>query len=263
MRPNRIKTVWTEGGAIVAGWLTTPSANIAEAMAHQGFDSLVIDAQHGLIDYQAAVGMLQAISTTETVPLARVAWNDTGAIMKMLDAGCYGIICPMVNTKQEAEAFVAACRYPPQGYRSFGPLRAAIYAGSDYHEHANDTIATIAMIETRQAVENLEEILSVAGLDAIYVGPADLSLAYGGTQLSDYTDPELIALLDHILITAQKFDVVAGIHNGTAEYAQQMIDKGFQFVTVQNEVSFMLAETQRVLSVLGRGPQEQKPSGPY
>ena len=101
-------------------------------MAHQGWDSLTIDLQHGVVDYQTAVGMLQAISTTAVVPMVRVPWLDPGIVMKMLDAGSYGVICPMINNRDEAETFVRACRYPPRGSRSMGPIRATLYAGDDY-----------------------------------------------------------------------------------------------------------------------------------
>ena len=147
----------------------------AEVMAHQGFDSLTIDMQHGVVDYQVAVTMLQGISTTGVVPLARVPWNDPARLMKILDAGAYGVICPMINTREEAEALVRACKYPPRGYRSWGPVRASIYAGTDYGDHANDDIVVMPMIETAEAVKNIDEILSVPGVDAVYVGPSDLS----------------------------------------------------------------------------------------
>ena len=115
--------------------------------------------------------MLQGICTTEVTPIARVPWNDPALIMKMLDAGAYGIICPMINTRAEAERFVGACRYAPVGYRSSGPIRAALWAGDDYHAKANDTVLTFAMIETAEAVRNLDEILTTPGLDAVYIGP--------------------------------------------------------------------------------------------
>ena len=143
MRENTLKKIWAQGGAAVSGWLSIPSAFSAEVMAHQGFDSLVIDMQHGVIDYQAAVGMLAAISTTPVVPLARVPWNDPARLMKILDAGAYGVICPMINSRAEAEALVRACKYPPRGNRSFGPVRASIYAGADYVNHANDQLLVL------------------------------------------------------------------------------------------------------------------------
>ena len=131
MRENRVRTIWQSGEAAVNGWLHIPSSWSAEIMSHQGWDSLTVDMQHGLMDYQTALTMLQAVSTTPVTPLARVPWNEPGIIGRMLDAGAYGIICPMINTRADAEAFVGACRYAPQGYRSLGPTRANLYAGSE------------------------------------------------------------------------------------------------------------------------------------
>ena len=152
-------------------------------MSHQGWDSLTIDMQHGVVDYPNALQMLQAISTTEAVPMARVNWNEPGQIMKILDAGCYGVICPMVSNRKEAENFVKACLYPPKGYRSFGPIRGLLYGGSDYGKYANDEILKFAMIETKEALENLDAIMSTPDLSGIYIGPADLSLAIGEDQV--------------------------------------------------------------------------------
>jgi len=152
VRENALKKLWAQGGAAVNGWLSIPSAFSAEVMAHQGFDSLVIDMQHGVVDYQAAANMLAAISTTPVVPMARIPWNDPAHVMKILDAGAYGVICPMINNRAEAEALVRASKYPPKGYRSFGPVRASIYAGADYAEHANDQLIVMPMIETAEVV---------------------------------------------------------------------------------------------------------------
>ena len=162
MRENKIKKMMKEGKPVINGWLQIPSTVSAEAMAHQGWDSLTIDMQHGLVDYSNALPMLQTISSTNVIPLARVNWNEPGQIMKRLDAGCYGIICPMVSNRKEAENFVQACMYPPNGYRSFGPIRGLIYGGSDYAEHANDEILKLAMIETKEALGNLDDIMSVS-----------------------------------------------------------------------------------------------------
>ena len=145
-------------------------------MAHQGWDSLTVDMQHGLIDYSSALPMMQTISTTNVTPLARVNWNEPGQIMKILDAGCYGVICPMVSNKEEAEKFVQACMYPPKGYRSFGPIRGLIYGGSDYAEHANDEILKLAMIETEESLEKLDDIMSTPGVDGISVSYTHLTL---------------------------------------------------------------------------------------
>ena len=145
MKKNKIKKMMAEGKPIINGWLQIPSSFSAEVMANQGWDSLTIDMQHGVIDYPNALQMLQSISTTETTPLARVNWNEPGQIMKILDAGCYGIICPMVSNRKEAENFVQACLYPPDGYRSYGPIRGLIYGGGDYGDHANTEILKLAM----------------------------------------------------------------------------------------------------------------------
>src|SRR5438093_9180985 len=172
MRENRIRTIWKGGEAVVNGWLAIPNAFSAETMAHQGWDSLTIDLQHGVVDYQAAINMLTAISTTGTVPVVRVPWLEPGILMKMLDAGAYALICPMVNTREDAERLVAVTHYAPRGTRSFGPIRALLYGGTDYPKHANDTIVVFAMIETKQALENPEAILRLKGLAVIKSVPS-------------------------------------------------------------------------------------------
>lgn len=241
MRENRLKRLWAESQAAVNGWCAVPSSFSAEIMAHQGWDSLTIDLQHGLVDYQAAIPMLQAISTTDTVPMVRVPWLDSGILMKMLDAGAYGVICPMISSWEEAERLVAACRYPPLGGRSFGPIRASLYAGADYPAHANNTVAVFAMIETRQALDNLDDIVAVEGLDGLYIGPSDLSSALGYKPGFDRTEPELVEAIDLVLAKTKERNLVAGIHNGSVAYARSMIEKGFQLVTVGSDARFIAA----------------------
>lgn len=239
MRENTVRSIWARGGVVVNGWLAIPSSFSAEVMAHQGFDSLVIDMQHGVVDYQAAVGMLQAISTTPVMPFARVPWNEPAYIMKALDAGVYGIICPMVNNREQAEALVRACKYPPVGFRSFGPIRASIYAGDGYGEKANETLVVMPMIETAEALENLDDILSTPGVDAAYVGPADLSLALGKTPGLDQTDPEVVEAQKTIAAACQRHGIYAGIHTATPEYALKMIEDGFRFVTLASDTRLL------------------------
>lgn len=248
MRANPLREKWAAGGAVVNGWLAIPSSFSAETMAHQGWDSLTIDLQHGMVDYQAMIPMLQAISTTPTVPVVRVPWLEPGILMKTLDAGAYGVICPMVNTREDAEKLVAYTHYAPVGTRSFGPVRALLYGGSDYATSANETIVTFAMIETAKALDNLDDILSVEGLDAIYIGPSDLSLALGCTPTFDDVDQKAADAIDHILDRAKAHGVVAGIHNGTPESALKRIAKGFQFVTVSSDARLMAAGAQAILS---------------
>jgi 4-hydroxy-2-oxoheptanedioate aldolase len=242
VRENTLKTIWARGEAVVNGWLSIPSSFSAEVMAHQGFDSLTVDMQHGVVDYQVAVTMLQAISTTKAIPLARVPWNDPARLMKILDAGVYGVICPMINTREEAEALVRACKYAPRGYRSWGPVRASIYAGADYGDHANEDIVVMPMIETAQAVGNIDDILSVPGVDAVYVGPSDLSLTMGCKPRLDQTDPPVVEAQLKIVAACKRHGVAAGIHNATAAYALKMIEAGYQFVTLASDSRHMAAK---------------------
>jgi 4-hydroxy-2-oxoheptanedioate aldolase len=242
VRANTLRTIWARGEAVVNGWLSIPSAFSAEVMAHQGFDALTVDMQHGVVDYQVAVTMLQAISTTSVIPLARVPWNDPARVMKILDAGVYGVICPMINTRSQAEALVAACKYAPRGYRSWGPVRALIYAGSDYGDHADDDLVVMPMIETAEAVKNIEEILRVPGVDAVYVGPSDLSLTLGCKPRLDQTDPPVVEAQQRIVEACKRHGVVAGIHNATAAYALKMIAAGYQFVTLASDSRFLAAK---------------------
>ena len=253
MRENRLRSLWKSGSAAINGWLAIPNSFSAETMAHQGWDSLTIDLQHGVIDYQAAVTMLTAISTTPTVPVVRVPWLDPGILMKMLDAGAYGVICPMINTRAEAQQLVAATHYPPRGTRSFGPVRAQLYGGADYPQHANDTIVCFAMIETARALDNLDDILSVEGLDAIYIGPSDLSLALGCKPTFDDVDPPVAQAIEHILARAQAHGVVAGIHNGTPEGAMKRIAMGFRFVTVSSDARLIAAGSQQIIARMRAG----------
>ena len=153
MRKIKVKHMMKDGKPVINGWCAIPSTASAEAMAHQGWDSLTDDMQHGLVDYSNALPMMQTISTTEVTPLARVNWNEPGQIMKILDAGAYGVICPMVSNREQAEKFVQACLYPPKGYRSYGPTRGLIYSGNDYADHANDEIIKLAMIESSEALQ--------------------------------------------------------------------------------------------------------------
>lgn len=261
MRTNRLRDLWKEDKTIVNGWLAIANSFSAETMAHQGWDSLTIDLQHGLVDYQAMVTMLQAISTTETVPIVRVPWLEPGILMKSLDAGAYGVICPMVNTREDAQKFVAWTSYAPLGTRSFGPTRALLYAGADYPQHANDTVVRFAMIETRQALDNLDAIMSVEGLDAVYVGPSDLSLALGCRPVFDDVDAPVAQAIEHILERATAHGLRAGIHNGNPEGARMRSDKGFRFVTVGSDARLMAAGAQQVLQAMRSTPVTKASNG--
>lgn len=263
MRKNTIKEIWARGGAVLNGWCSIPSSFSAEIMAHQGFDSITIDMQHGLVDYTDAVTMLQAISTTDVIPLTRVPWSDPARLMKILDAGSYGVICPMINTPEDAEALVRACKYPPWGFRSFGPIRAKYYGGGsahgggDYHEFADEETLVIPQIETREAIRNLDRILDVRGIGAIYIGPSDLSMALGLEPRKGQTDPEFIEAIETILAAAKCHGIPAGIHTNSVDTAVQMIQRGFQLTSLQSDDRFLMQrakqEVDAVRSGLGKG----------
>ncbi len=185
--------------------------------------------------------MLQAVSTTDAVPLVRVSWNQPGEIMRALDAGAYGIICPMINDAAECSQFVQACRYPPDGYRSSGPTRAAIYGGADYHAKANGEMLAFAMIETAAGLANVDAIVATPGLDGIYIGPSDLSLAIGGPPGQDQTAPDLMAAFDRIIAACKAAGVKVGVHTGSLSYAKQMVDKGFDLVTAGGDMRYLMS----------------------
>jgi 4-hydroxy-2-oxoheptanedioate aldolase len=247
MRDNKLRTLWAQDRTAVNGWLAVPSSFSAEVMAHQGFDTLTIDLQHGVIDYQAMLPMLQAIQSTPTMPVVRVPWLEPSIVMKTLDAGAQAIICPMVSTREDAQRLVACTRYAPRGARSFGPVRAGLIHGSDYAEAANDNIVVFAMIETAQALDNLDAICSVEGLDAIYIGPSDLSLALGCKPVFDDVDAPVAQAIDHILARARAHGLRAGVHNGRTDTALARSAKGFRFVTVSSDARILAAGAQQIV----------------
>lgn len=239
-----MKAIWKDGGAVLNGWLSIASPFAAEIMAAQGYDSVTVDLQHGIVDYQSAVSMFQAMAMSGVTPIARVPWLDPAAIMKILDAGAYGVICPMVNTREEAERLVSYVRYPPNGCRSFGPSRAVFSAGADYGSHADQEVVCFAMIETRQGFNNLEDIVSAPGLDGVYIGPADLTLGLTGKSYPtgfDREEPEMVAAIQRILSSAHAAGIKAALHCGTPAYAAKAVEWGFDFVTVGNDVRLLAA----------------------
>jgi len=246
MRPNRLREIWAEGRGALNAWCGVGSAFTAETLARQSWDAVTIDGQHGLIGYSEMLAMLQAVSATDAVPLVRVSWNQPGELMKALDAGALGVICPMVSSRAECEAFVRACRYPPHGFRSFGPTRAAVVHGADYPTRANAEVLTFAMIETAEGLAKVAEIAATPGLDGIYVGPSDLSLALGGPPDQDSQDPMRLDAFDKILAACKANDRRVGVHTMSVAYSQQMLARGFDLVTVANDIRYLAAGRREV-----------------
>jgi 4-hydroxy-2-oxoheptanedioate aldolase len=250
MRPNKIKQMWRDGKYVTLGWLSVSHGFTAEVMARQGFDALCVDLQHGTSEMNDVGPLLQAISQTDTAPVVRVAWNEPASIMKALDLGAYGIIVPLVNTAEEAAKAVAACRYPPVGIRSSGPVRAIHYGGADYVAKANDEIVVMAMIETKEGLENLDAICATPGLDAVYIGPADLSFALGLTPRGDNPDPLHLATCDKILKAAHKHGIKCVMHCASAAFAAGAVKRGFDMVMLTSDLSCMIAGARQQLDEL-------------
>ena len=250
MRPNKIKQMWREGKCATMGWLSVSHGFTAEVMARQGFDSLCVDLQHGTSEMGDVLPMLQAISQTDTCPVVRVAWNEPAAIMKALDLGAMCIIVPLINNAAEAAKAVAACRYPPVGMRSSGPVRAIHYGGPDYQAKANDEIVLMAMIETKEGLDNLEAICATPGVDAIYIGPSDLSFALGMAPRGDNPDPVHIATCDKIRDAAHKAGKKCVMHCAGADFAAGAVKRGFDMVMLTSDASCMAAGAKAQLETL-------------
>ncbi|MDA0663373.1 MAG: aldolase/citrate lyase family protein [Proteobacteria bacterium] len=248
MRENKLKTMWAADKGALNCWMNTDGSLAAEAMMAAPWDSFTIDMQHSLVDWHSALAMLQTLSQGDRPIFMRVPWLDPAWIMRALDGGAYGIVCPMVNTRADCEAFVGACRYAPAGYRSWGPVRGLSYGGPDYFKKANETIVTMAMIETRQALENVDEIMSVPGLDGIYIGPNDLAISMGYEPSYMPQNQEVADAFDTILDAAQRHNLVPGIHCGSAEMAADMTKKGFRFCTILGATRLMVMGANDALS---------------
>ncbi|WP_368346038.1 HpcH/HpaI aldolase/citrate lyase family protein [Pelagovum sp. HNIBRBA483] len=244
MIENKVKRLWAEGKPVLHGWLSVGNAFTAEIMAAQGYDAISVDWQHGALDYSDLLPMFQAMRASGTTIGARVPWLDPAAIMKALDAGAMQIICPMINSPEQAAEFVGYLRYPPHGQRSFGPTRAAFAQGANIHAEANDQIIGWAMVETKEAMANLDAIAATPGLDGIYVGPADLTFSLCDGRYPpgfDREEPEMIAALQTIVRTCHKHGIKAALHCGTANYAARASGWGYDMTTVSGDSRLLAA----------------------
>ena len=241
MRPNALKELFKQKKTAWSGWAAIGNPYSAEVLGHSGFDAVVVDLQHGMIYLDQAGPMLAAISSTPAMPMVRVSENQFFEANKLLDAGAYGVICPMIDDAEGARRFVGACRYPPMGTRSYGPTRGLLYGGPDYFAHANDTILTLGMIETPRGLQNLDEIAAVPGLDGLFIGPSDLSIALGVSPAPDWKNGPLAEAIDRILAAARKHDKMAGIFCVSLEFAEAMRDKGFDYINLSNDAAMLRA----------------------
>lgn len=250
MRTNRVRSLWSENKSAVSGWLSIGNSYSAEIVGHSGVDCVTIDLQHAMTDISDMIHMLQAISATPATPFVRVPGNDPTVIMKALDAGAYGLICPLVNSAKEARDFVDATMYPPRGLRSFGPSRGLLYGGSDYVTRANETIVRLAMIETQEGLASVREICEVDGLDGIFVGPNDLGLSLGKGTTSDPTDKDVCDAIDACLAAATAAGRRAGIFCPDGRVARRRADQGFSFVVPGSDVNLLKSALATELKAL-------------
>ena len=234
---TNMRDTWAGGGETLGLWLSIPSLLSAEITGRQPVDYVCVDTQHGVVDYTASVAMIQAIELGGGTPIVRVPWNEPGIIGKSLDAGAHGVIVPMVNTREQAEAVVQAARYVPAGTRSWGPVLAGL-RHPDNRAWADATIAVIPMIETAEAISNLDEILSVPGIDAVYVGPADLAVSLGLEPAGNDGDPIFDEALATIVAACRRHGVVPGIH-ASGVLAPLRREQGFRMITIASDALAM------------------------
>ena len=234
MSKNKLKEIWNNNNYALNGWISINNPFSAEIMSRQNYDTLTIDMQHGLIDYSDLLGILQAITGSDVMPIVRVPWLDPGYIMKALDTGAEGIICPMINNKKEAEQFVYFMKYPPLGNRSFGPTRQNIITGNNYYSNANDNVLCIAMIETEEAMKNLSDIISTDGLDAVYI-------------------EEMVERIKTILSEAKKADKKACLHCVKTSYAIEAVKWGFDLVTLNSDTRLLASSASNSINEFRNG----------
>ncbi|SUE62797.1 HpcH/HpaI aldolase family protein [Roseomonas gilardii] len=240
MRPNRVREIARKGGAAMNGWCAIPAPYAAELLGHAGYDCVTVDMQHGLIGFETAAAMLQAISATPAQPLLRVRSNDPGLVMQALDAGAYGVICPLVNSAEEARRFSEACRYGPRGGRSFGPARGMLYGGPDYFERANDEVLALAMIETRGGVAEIDAILALPEIDGVFIGPNDLCIEMGERPSSEpEAGTRAATAIAHVLARSRAAGKIAGIFCSDGPAAGRRAKEGFQLVNPGYDVGFL------------------------
>ena len=263
MRANHVKERLAAGEPSVGTWLALPSPEAAEYVAAVGFDWLVADTEHNAIDIRTLAYMFTAMAGTGTAPMVRIPWNSHENIKRVLDAGAWGVVVPMVNTRAEAEAAVAACRYPPRGRRSVGGGRHALSfdtTADEYFQHACDNVLVVVQIEHIRGVEAAAEILGVPGVDACFIGPNDLAASMGrGLGVSLETDdPPLVEAIDHVRRVCLEHGVAPGIHCSNGKGVARRIAEGFQFCAMASELRYLLSGLRNDLSHVGWTPSPRK-----
>jgi len=242
---NRVKDLFKQGKPTLGTWLSLPTCLSAEAMGYVGFDWFVIDTEHGAHNIETVENLVRTVELSGAVPMARIGWNDLVYAKWMLDRGVMGLVIPLVNTKEEAEKAVRACKYPPEGLRGVAGGRITKFGhdGGQYMKTANDNTLVVVQIETAEAVKNVDEIFSVEGVDAGFVGPADLSISMGIFGQLDH--PRFKEAIEKVLAAGKKHGVAVGMHTQTPQDAAMRIGQGMQFVALSSELGHAIAGAKK------------------
>lgn len=254
MRKNPVKRALKAGEPAIGTWLSLGSITAARFMARAGFAWLTVDIEHSLVDWETATHMFAAIADAGCTPLARVPGNRHDHIKRVLDNGAHGIVVPMVNSRQEALEAVAAAKYPPVGNRSVGGSVHALNfdaSANDYYAHANDEILVVLQCEHIQAVDDFDQIFSVPGIDAIFVGPNDLAASMRDPSGKEPSGEAMTHILQRILDACKRNKVPAGLHCGSAEEAKIRIQDGWQFLAIGSELRLMMGGVNEVIKKMG------------
>jgi 2-keto-3-deoxy-L-rhamnonate aldolase RhmA len=247
---NPLKEKLNRGEAVIGTFISIGHPDVAEWLSRIGFDWLLLDNEHSPTGLETLQTMMQGMNGSPCVPLVRPQWNDPVIIKRVLDAGAYGVLIPWVNSKEQAEQAVSACKYPPQGLRGFGPRRAGMF-DPDYFTTANDEILVTVQIETGEALKNLDDIMSVPGIDACYIGPYDLSVSLGFGVPPKWEEPRYMAAIDRVLEVAARHGKPAGMF-ANMENIEWALEKGFRFNSVDNDDIFLLRGARMALEKANR-----------
>jgi 4-hydroxy-2-oxoheptanedioate aldolase len=250
---SHLRQQWKSAQPVFGLWAALPSPFSIELMAYPGVGYVCVDQQHGVIDYAVAVDMFRAAEGRGLVPFTRVPANETWLISKSLDAGAQGVIVPLVNTRAEAAAAVAACRYPPKGIRSYGPIRSSVISAARDMETLGDAVLCFVMVETREALNNIEDIASTPGLDGIYIGPADLALGLGLPPDLDKTEPEHVAAVEKIRAACARHGIVAGIQCASGKFGRDYAERGFGLITIAKDSALLQAGARKEIQIANGG----------
>jgi len=247
MNSNKVKWMLRKGEIALGTWVTIGNPEVGEILSNMGFDWLVFDTEHGPMSVETVEAMIQATSGTGIVPLVRVAENAMTPIKRALDIGAYGVVVPLVNNKEDAKKAVAYTRYPPRGVRGAGPRRCATYGlrTKEYFDWADEQILTIVQAETAEAIEKIDEIATVDGVDAIFVGPTDLTMSLGIRGQLEH--PDFIDALDKVLRASRRHGVPAGIMTYNVEQARSALQRGFTFISLATDFQLLLQGAKAML----------------